>query len=101
MPKLEREEFMTTLRGYVGESPDDNGMKFLADAAETFDEMKKDADTYKDKYEKADADWRKKYADAFNAPAKKTETEEKDEEDKKERAETIRISDLFIKKEGK
>lgn len=95
MSILSRDDFITTIRGFVGETPDDAGMDVLKNMTETFDSMAGDTHTdWKQKYEDNDKEWRKKYADAFNAPIETTHEETADE-----RAASIRIKDLFTRKE--
>lgn len=95
MPKLGRDDFISTIRGFIGETPDDAGLEILQNMTDTFDELSSDTHTdWKEKYEQNDRDWRKKYADAFSAPIPDTH-EETDEE----RAENIRIKDILIRKE--
>lgn len=95
MPVLNRDEFISTVRKFVGETPDDAGMSILQNMTETFDHMSGDTHTdWKEKYEQNDKDWRKKYADAFNQPI-----EQDHEETPDEHAASIRIKDLFIRKE--
>lgn len=95
MSVLNRDEFISTVRKFVGETPDDAGMSILQNMTETFDHMSGDTHTdWKEKYEQNDKDWRKKYADAFNQPL-----EQDHEETPDEHAASIRIKDLFIRKE--
>lgn len=96
MAVLTREQFVSNIRGFVGETPDDNGLQMLQDMTETFDSMAGDTHVdWKDKYEQNDKQWRQKYADAFNAPVQPKSEEPTPEE----KASSIKISDLFIKKE--
>lgn len=95
MPNLSRDDFIQTVRGFVGETPDDNGMLILQNMIETFDSLSGDTHVdWKEKYEQNDNEWRKRYADAFNQPIPQEHEETPDEH-----ASSVRIKDLFIRKE--
>lgn len=95
MPVLNRDDFLNTVRNFVGETPDDTGLEILQNMTETFDSLSGDTHVdWKEKYEQNDKDWRKKYADAFNQPLELDHEETADE-----RAASIRIKDLFTRKE--
>ena len=93
MPALDREQFNAAIRGIVGESPDDNGLQFISDMCDTFDELSRTTEQVREEMKQQDDDWRKRYADAFNRPLEKAKPTEA------ERAETITINDLFTVKE--
>ena len=89
MPALDREQFNAAIRGIVGESPDDNGLAFITDMNDTYDELSRTTEQVREEMKQQDDEWRKRYADAFNRPV------EKSQPTKAERAKTITISDLF------
>ena len=89
MPALDREHFNAAIRGIVGESPDDNGLQFITDMNDTFDELSRTTEQVREEMKQQDDEWRKRYADAFNRPVEKSKPTEA------ERAKTISINDLF------
>ena len=89
MPALDREQFNAAIRGIVGESPDDNGLAFITDMNDTYDELSRTTEQVREEMKQQDDEWRKRYADAFNRPV------EKSQPTKAERAKSITISDLF------
>ena len=89
MPALDREQFNAASRGIVGESPDDNGLAFITDMNDTYDELSRTTEQVREEMKQQDDEWRKRYADAFNRPV------EKSQPTKAERAKSITISDLF------
>lgn len=93
MPALDREQFNAAIRGIVGESPDDNGLQFISDMNDTFDELSRTTEQVREEMKQQDDEWRKRYADAFNRPVEKAKPTQA------ERAENITINDLFTIKE--
>jgi hypothetical protein len=110
MAKLTKEEFMNTVKAFVGERDDDEALKFIEDCNDT---ITGDGDDWKAKYdeevkakEELDKSWRAKYKERFYSPDTNiNDTNNKDtnehsnpldtrtEEEK--RAESITINDLF------
>ena len=93
MPALDREQFNAAIRGIVGESPDDDGLKFISDMNDTFDELSRTTEQVREEMKQQDDEWRKRYADAFNRPIEKAAPT------KAEHAKSVTISDLFTMKE--
>ena len=93
MPALDREQFNAAIRGIVGESPDDDGLKFISDMNDTFDELSRTTEQVREEMKQQDDEWRKRYADAFNRPL------EKGPQSKADHAKSVTISDLFTMKE--
>ena len=118
MSKLSHDDFMKSLKIFLGDRTDDDAIKFIEDAEDTITESK---DDWKDKYdalliekEELDKTWRKRYSDRFfssdtshndenknheqnnkTTPARKKDDELSEEEKQAEQAEKIRFDDLF------
>ena len=64
-----REEILAELKVRVGEQTDDKTIAFLEDVTDTLSDLetkaKGDGTDWKAKYEKNDAEWRKKYTERF------------------------------------
>lgn len=92
-----REEILESFKTMLGESPDDESISFLEDVTDTLDDFEKrangDGTDWKSKYEKNDANWRKKYTERFFSvePEPDPKPEPKPEPDDTPRT----FSDLF------
>ena len=93
MPALDREQFNAAIRGIVGDAPDDAGLEFITNMNDTFDSLSQTTEQVRGEMKQLDESWRKRYADAFNKPIEKPKPTDE------ERAESLTIEDLFIKKE--
>lgn len=117
MAKLTQEEFMSKVKGILGDRTDDEAISFLEDCKDT---IEGDKDDWQAKYneqvkknKELDKQWREKYTNTFFSPVSHNDDDkdkhennhntnpanlpnETDEEEKKlEQAEKIRFDDLF------
>lgn len=63
-----RDEILASIRGYIGETPDDRGIAFIEDFTDTMNDYESrisGGDDWKRKYEENDREWRQKYTDRF------------------------------------
>lgn len=114
---MNKEEFMTKLKGIIGDRTDDAAISFIEYCNDTIAD---DKDDWKSKYdevvkekEELDKTWRQKYTDRFFSsdshnenndnhennkktnPASKPSDKLDEEQEKMEQAEKIRVDDLF------
>lgn len=71
MAVITRDEMLQIIRGFIGETPDDNGLKVLEDFNDTLDDYYSritESGNWKTKYEENDREWRKRYSDRFYSP---------------------------------
>lgn len=87
--KLSKEDFLKELKDYTGDRTDDETLKIVEDASDSWSETEEDPEDWKGKYE----DLAKKYKDRFSETVVKEEPDEKDDEEEKK--EKINIDDLF------
>lgn len=101
---LNKEEFLASLKGKIGEDTSDEALKFLEDMTDTYDDLSKKSSSeteWQTKYNELDKSWRKKYTDRFfNAAADeeivKPETLDDGEGDNTPK----KFTDLFSEKEN-
>lgn len=83
-----REEIMESIRTRIGDSTEDEGIAFLEDISDTFDDMESrasgDGEYWKTKYEENDKEWRRKYTERFFSKGKDPEDPEDPEEEEEE-----------------
>lgn len=98
MAVMKMEDLLNSVKGVIGEEPDDAGLDLLENITDTFSEMNRLVETsdnsssWKNKYE----DIKRKYADRFYTGSSKDDSGFSDEDrEQEDRATTIRISDLF------
>ena len=106
MAVLGKDEFMTRLQERIGEDTSDDALKFIEDAADTFNDLEtrstgNNDEQWEQKYKDLDESWRKRYKERFFS----TETTPDDvvkeqKEDVKEDGEKITFDDLFKEREG-
>lgn len=106
MSILKREEYFDALNKIIGNDTSDESLKFVEDFTETYDYLetrkKDDEIDWEKKYEENDKAWREKYRRRFFSgyrPGIEVEAEQIREE--KITPETIKVEDLFEKKEDK
>lgn len=92
MAILKKEEFIEKISKIIGDDNSDENLKLLEDVSDTFDSWGEN-ETWKEKYEENDNNWRKKYRERFEQPAKQ-ESEEKESEEKEEKEKTT-FDELF------
>lgn len=104
MAILKRDEFLNRINSLIGDDTSDDSIKALEDLTDTYNELEKRAEgdgvDWKQKYEDNDRAWKKKYTSRFYSGNGYSNPEYSDdepsEEDKaRERAEKIKIDDLF------
>ena len=98
MAVLKREEFFTRLNERLGSDTSEEGIAFLEDMTDTFNDMEKraqgDGVNWEERCKQIDADWRKKYQHRFfNGGSMNVPTSVDEEEE--DRATSIGIKDLF------
>lgn len=78
------EEIMQAVQTRIGEDVSDEALAFVQDIRDTLADRKASSgEDWKSKYEQCDADWRKKYRDAFfNTPTENPEPKPEDNPDK-------------------
>lgn len=106
MAVLKRDEFFNRLSGRLAGDTTDEGIAFLEDMTDTYNDLETRAnangDDWERKYKELDESWKKRYQSRFfsggvtSSPAAETEGFDEEEEDK---GETITVEDLF--EEGK
>lgn len=105
MAVLSREDFLSSIKGRVGEDTSDEAMKFIEDMTDTFDDYANrvvDKEDWKTKYEENDKAWREKYKSRFFSSDSTTPSDVKDEqeEDVVDDGEETTFEDLFEEREG-
>ena len=96
-----KDEIMEEIRAYIGDRADDQTIALVENISDTIDDYAAHGD-YDEKLMAVEAEWRRKYIDRFmNGGENKNEVEvEKTEDDEKEKAEEIKIEDLYTEKES-
>ena len=96
-----KDEIMEEIRAYIGDRSDDQTISLIENISDTIDDYAAHGD-YDEKLMAVEAEWRRKYIDRFMSGGEnKTEVEvEKTEDDEKEKAEEIKIEDLYTEKES-
>lgn len=96
-----KDEIMEEIRTYIGERSDDQTIALIENISDTIDDYAAHGD-YDTKLMAVEAEWRRKYIDRFmNGGENKNEVKvEKTEDEEKEKAEEIKIEDLYTEKES-
>lgn len=100
-----RDEILAAIRTRLGDDTSDDVLTIIEDIDDTFTDYETRAgEDWKTKYEKLDAQWRKRYRDRFFQKADNGETTPEDvkndnEEDLKEESEVKDFDELFTEKE--
>lgn len=96
-----KDEIMEEIRAYIGDRADDQTIALVENISDTIDDYAAHGD-YDKKLMAVEAEWRRKYIDRFmNGGENKNEVEvEKTEDDEKDKAEEIKIEDLYTEKES-
>jgi 2-phospho-L-lactate transferase/gluconeogenesis factor (CofD/UPF0052 family) len=96
-----KDEIMEEIRAYIGDRADDQTIALVENISDTIDDYAAHGD-YDEKLMAVEAEWRRRYIDRFmNGGENKNEVEvEKTEDDEKEKAEEIKIEDLYTEKES-
>ena len=103
MAVLSKDDFFKAIKSKIGEDTSDETIKFLEDITDTYNDLsnssKGSGEDWQKRYEENDKMWREKYKERFFGATDETQPiiepkpEEKDPEI--EKAETIKINDLF------
>lgn len=103
MAVLSREDFFSMIKSKIGEDTSDEALKFIEDITDTYNDLsnssKNDGEDWKTRYEENDKQWRERYKERFFGETSETDPiiepkpEPKDPEI--EKAETIKVDDLF------
>lgn len=96
-----KDEIMEEIRTYIGDRSDDQTIALIENISDTIDDYAAHGD-YDKKLMAVEAEWRRKYIDRFmNGGENKNEVKvEKTEDEEKEKAEEIKIEDLYTEKES-
>lgn len=102
-----KDELLASVKAFLGDTPDDNGIALLEDISDTLDnstsgssdEDKKTIEELKQKVADTDKAWRQKYADRFlnpeNNPSSNDDPSEGDNGDGEEDNSPKKFEDLF------
>lgn len=96
-----KDEIMEEIRTYIGDRSDDQTIALVENISDTIDDYAAHGD-YDTKLMAVEAEWRRKYMERFFG-GDKEETAEVKEDDKTEendKAEEIKIEDLYTEKES-
>lgn len=96
-----KDEIMEEIRTYIGERSDDQTIALIENISDTIDDYAAHGD-YDKKLMDVESEWRRKYIDRFmNGGENKSEVKvETTEDEEKEKAEEIKIEDLYTEKES-
>jgi 2-phospho-L-lactate transferase/gluconeogenesis factor (CofD/UPF0052 family) len=96
-----KDEIMEEIRAYIGDRADDETIALVENISDTIDDYAAHGD-YDEKLMAVEAEWRRKYIDRFmNGGENKSDVKvEKTEDEEKEKAEEIKIEDLYTEKES-
>ena len=96
-----KDEIMEEIRAYIGDRSDDQTIALIENISDTIDDYAAHGD-YDEKLMAVEAEWRRKYIDRFmTGGEKKNEVEdEKTRDEEKDKAEEIKIEDLYTEKES-
>lgn len=96
---LSREEFFEAINKRVGESTDDESLKFIEDMTDTYNSLgtNKSVEDWEKKYNDLDTEWRERYRKRFFEG--KEEIVEDQKEDVEEDGEPTTFDELFEERE--
>lgn len=96
-----KDEIMEEIRAYIGDRADDETIALVENISDTIDDYAAHGD-YDKKLMAVEVEWRRKYIDRFmNGGENKSEVKvETTEDEEKEKAEEIKIEDLYTEKES-
>lgn len=93
-----KDEIMEEIRAYIGDRSDDQTISLVENISDTIDDYAAHGD-YDNKLMAVEAEWRRRYIDRFmNGGENKSEVEVEKTDDE-EKAEEIKIDDLYIERE--
>ena len=88
-----KDEIMEEIRAYIGDRSDDDTISLVENISDTIDDYAAHGD-YEAKLLDIEAEWRRRYIDRFMTGDNKKDVEEK------EKADEIKIEDLYAEKES-
>lgn len=95
-----KDEIMEEIRAYIGDRADDQTIALVENISDTIDDYAAHGD-YDNKLMAVEAEWRRRYIDRFMGGGEnKNEVEVEKTEDEKDKAEEIKIEDLYEEKES-
>lgn len=106
MSVLNREQFTARLQARVGDDTTDDGLSFVEDMMDTFNDMEtrssgNSEEQWKQKYEELDKNWRTKFQQRFFSSETTPGTViDNQEEDVRDDEKMISFDDLFTEREG-
>lgn len=89
-----KEELLTSIKGVLGDSTDDNALGIIEDVSDTYDEITGNGSKdWKAEAERIDKEWRQKYHDRFFNPKGDDDVDPLDHEH--DNPKPLRFEDLF------
>ena len=78
MAVLDKETFMTRIREYFGDAPDDASLSVMEDIIDTYNdrEQRSGEDEWKRRYDELDRTWRQRYTERFFTPIPDSSTDD-------------------------
>ena len=106
MAILTRDEYFARLHDKLGEDTSDDGISFLEDMTDTYNDMETrasgDGVNWEQKYKELDESWKKRYRHRFFSGGDRGIPDSVSSDEKEEyNPEEITVNDLFVKKEEK
>lgn len=95
-----KDEIMEEIRAYIGDRADDQTIALVENISDTIDDYAAHGD-YDEKLMAVEAEWRRRYIDRFmNGGENKNDIEVEKTDEEKDKAEEIKIEDLYTEKES-
>lgn len=107
MAILNKDEYINTIHLRLGSDNSDDAIKFLEDMVDTYNDLetkaKGDGENWEQKYRELDEAWKARYKHRFITGISNLDTISEEEKaiSEEERAEKIKIDELFITEEEK
>lgn len=103
MAILGKDDFFSAVHAMVGDRTDDDSIAFTENMLDTYNDMERRANEnsgaeWERKYKENDESWRKKYTHRFMTGGDCMNPNSQKEEEIRDKAETIKIDDLFSNK---
>lgn len=97
-----KEEMLAEIKAYIGDRTDDETVSFVENVTDTLSDMEKNGNA-EARVKEVDDMWRAKYMERFfdgDKEKNNIEVEEDEETEEKDKAEEIKIEDLYTEKES-
>lgn len=94
-----KDEILAEIKAYIGERTDDETVSLVENVTDTLSDMEKNGNAEARVKEVGDM-WRAKYMERFFDGDKEEKNTEVEEEEETDKAEEIKIEDLYIEKES-